>query len=174
MKTKWTITARGIWRKSEEIQNHATKVVDIAGIAARDRDPKARLHASGIDTHCDSITSRAACLRPQRRAAAPQLSAVAGDSIRNGWLFEAPWLRSTSECQRSRPPPRLALSIPPGASCLKSRLVPILGWAAAGAASTGCWQLQLPAATCRAVIAAARRQADAAVRVSAAYPIPGV
>ena len=48
------------------------------------------------------------------------------------------------------------------------------GWAAAGAASTGCWQLQLPAATCRAVIAAARRQADAAVRVSAAYPAPGV
>ena len=36
---------------------------------------------------------------------------------------------------RSRPPPHPALSIPPGASCLKSRLVQILGWAAAGAAS---------------------------------------
>ena len=130
--------------------------------------------------YCHSEASASQLPAPALAAAIPKHPRLsrprsAGLSARRRRSVSAPTARLVPGCAgRSRPPPRLALSIPPGASCLKSRLVPILGWAAAGAASTGCWQLQLPAATCRAVIAAAKRQADAAVRVSAAYPFPGV
>ena len=59
----------------------------------------------------------------------------AGPSARRRRAVSAPTAHLVPGCAgRSRPPPRPALSIPPGASCFKSRLVQILGWAAAVAA----------------------------------------